>query len=133
MNERKEDGSTLCEFRMGRKSVHENLPEFHRVGVAFSEGSEAFTVLRESRQVATFTAIRPYPVSHFYRLTANTQITIEKRAQPRRGVALVGVGERLIGRMLHFRRSASRCVGHAMQEYRTVKSPVHELHSRSAV
>ena len=28
MNERKEDGSTLCEFRMGRKSVHENHPEF---------------------------------------------------------------------------------------------------------
>ena len=45
----------------------------HMGGGSFFGGSEAFTVLRESRQVATFTAIRPYPVSHFYRFTANTQ------------------------------------------------------------
>ena len=41
----------------------------HMGGGSFFGGSEAFTVLRESRQVATFTAIRPYPVSHFYRFT----------------------------------------------------------------
>ena len=41
----------------------------HMGGGSFFGGSEAFTILRESRQVATFTAIRTYPVSHFYRFT----------------------------------------------------------------
>jgi len=34
MNERKEDGSTLCEFRMGRKSVHENHPDSQPIAPA---------------------------------------------------------------------------------------------------
>ena len=47
----------------------------HRVGVAFPErgGSGTFTFLRESRRKATFTVLRPFPVSHFYRFTANTR------------------------------------------------------------
>ncbi len=103
----------------------------HRVGVAISEGPKLLPFYENLVKwqllplyahilSVTFTVLPKHTIGQF---------TIEKWAQPRRGVlALVGVGERLSGRMLHFRRSASRCVGHAMQEYRTVKSPVHELH-----
>ena len=101
------------------------------MGVAFSEGPKHlpfYENLVKWQLLPLYAHILSVTFTVIYR-----KHTIEKRAQPRRGVALVGVGERLSGRMLHFRRSASRCVGHAMQEYRTVKSPVHELHSRSAV
>ena len=45
-------------------------------GGSFSGGSGTFTVLRESRQEATFTILRPFPVGHFYRLTQTRKFFI---------------------------------------------------------
>ena len=115
-----------------RAAIQPNMVK-HRVGVAFSEGPKLLPFY-ENLVKWQLLPLYAHILSVTFTVLPQTH-NRERRAQPRarRGVALVGVGERLSGRMLHFRRSASRCVGHAMQEYRTVKSPVHELHSRSAV
>ena len=66
-------------------------------GGSFSGGSETFTVLRESRQEATFTILRPFPVGHFYRLTQTRQFFIgvlRVRERGRGGGKIAEIAER---------------------------------------